>query len=80
MPRYDFEIVGELEFIETIARGSGVRIRRFLSEQYGRGDWRKRKGIGLVRFSDGRINRAEIHWFEAHGVARVLQKVIREID
>jgi len=67
MPRYDFEIIGQIEAAETIARGSGVRIRHFLNQSFGRGDWRKRKGIALVRFEDGRIG-------------RVLQKVIREIE
>lgn len=80
MARYDFEIIGSFETTETIARGTGVRIRHFLNQTYGRGDWRKRKGIALVRYEDGRMGHAEIHWFEAHGIGRVLQKVIREID
>ena len=80
MARYDFEIVGELVAVETIARGTGVRIRHFLNQTYGRGDWRKRKGIALIRYADGQMARAEIHWFEAHGIGRVLQKMIREID
>lgn len=80
MPRYDFEIIGQIEAAETIARGSSVRIRHFLNQSFGRGDWRKRKGIALVRYEDGRMGRAEIHWFEAHGIGRVLQKVIREIE
>ncbi len=80
MARYDFEIVGELVAVETIAWGTGVRIRHFLNQIYGRGDWRKRKGIALIRYADGQMARAEINWFEAHGMGRVLQKVIREID
>jgi len=80
MARYDFEIIGNFEVAETIARGTSVRIRHFLNRTYGRGDWRKRKGIALVRYADGQVVRAEIHWFEAHGIGRVLQKLIREID
>jgi len=80
MARYDFELIGELENVETIARGTGVRIRHFLNQQYGRGDWRKRKGVGLVRYADGKVGRSEIHWFEAHGIGRVMQKVIREVE
>jgi hypothetical protein len=80
MARYDFEIIGEMEGVETIARGTGVRIRHFLNQTYGRGAWRKRKGVALVRYANGQMNRAEVHWFEAHGIGRVLQKVIREID
>ena len=69
-----------MEAVETIARGTGVRIRHFLNQTYGRGDWRKRKGIALVRYEDGRMSRVEVHWFEAHGIGRVLQKVVKEID
>lgn len=36
MARYDFEIIGEMEAVETIARGTGVRIRHFLNQTYGR--------------------------------------------
>jgi len=28
------------------------------------------KGIAEVRLSDGAITRAEIHWFEAHGIGK----------
>ena len=69
-----------MESVETIARGTGVRIRHFLNRTYGRGKWRKRKGIAWVRYDDGQMGRAEVHWFEAHGIGRVLQKVIREIE
>jgi len=29
-------------------------------------DGESRKGVATVRFSDGRIRLAEVHWFEAH--------------
>jgi len=38
----DFEIVGEITQIETIARGGGVRDYARLRRQYGQGRWRKR--------------------------------------
>jgi hypothetical protein len=41
----DFELVGEIAQIETIASGSGVRDRARLRRHYGLGRWRKLKGI-----------------------------------
>ena len=37
---------------------------------YGRGRWRKRKGIARVRLADGTITPAEVHWYEAAGIGR----------
>jgi hypothetical protein len=37
------------------------------------------KGRAIVRYSDGRVTEAEIHWFQAHGIGRVLEKSIRDI-
>ena len=66
----DFEILGELTGIVTIASGTGVRDRARLRRTYGKGRWRKRKGIATVRLPDRRIRLAEIHWYEAHGIGR----------
>jgi hypothetical protein len=66
----DFEIIGEITNIETIAAGTGVRDRARLRRQYGRGRWRKLKGIARVRLKSGRIRLAEIHWYEAHGIGK----------
>lgn len=66
----DFEIVGEITQIQTIARGSSVRHRARLRRQYGRGRWRKLKGMAYVRLIDGSVRLAEIHWYEAHGIGR----------
>jgi hypothetical protein len=41
-----------------------------LERTYGKGRWRKMKGITTVRLADSTICDAEIHWFEAHGVGR----------
>ena len=43
--RMDFEIIGEITEIETIARGKGLRNRARLQRQYGEGRWRKLKGV-----------------------------------
>jgi hypothetical protein len=51
----DFEIVGEITSMETIASGSGVRERARLRRQYGQGRWRKRKGVARVRLVDGTL-------------------------
>jgi hypothetical protein len=75
----EFEIVGEIKDIETIATGRGVYIRRYLERVYGKGRWRKRKGRATVKIGDGTICDAEIHWFEAHGVGRKDFKIKRVI-
>ena len=63
-----FEIVGTISDIETIAAGPGVRIRSLLRKRYGGRRWRKLKGTATVRLSDDTIRKAEVHWFEAHGI------------
>jgi hypothetical protein len=66
----DFEIVGEITDIESIAAGRSIRQLPRLRKQYGVGRWRKLKGVALVRLKDGAIRTAEIHWYEAHGIGR----------
>jgi hypothetical protein len=75
----ELEILSEIENIEAIATGRGVHIRRYLDRVYGVGRWRKMKGIATVRLMEGTICRAEIHWFEAHGIGRKDFKVKRII-
>ena len=50
--------------------GRGVRDRARLRKQYGKGRWRKLKGVAHVRLADGATRLAEIHWYEAHGVGK----------
>ena len=73
----EFEILGEIRDIETIATGRGVYIRRYLERTYGKGRWRKRKGRATVQLADGTVCGAEVHWFEAHGVGRKDFKIKR---
>lgn len=75
----EFEFLGEIKDIETIATGRGVYIRRYLDRTYGKGRWRKRKGRATVRLVDGTVGEAEIHWFEAHGIGRKDFKIKRII-
>lgn len=65
-----FEILGEISQIETIATASGIREIARLRKIYGRGRWRKRKGIARVRLGDGSTHIAEVHWYEATGIGR----------
>ncbi len=74
-----FEIIGDIREIEAIAEGRGVYIRRYLERTYGKGRWRKMKGIGTVELADATICEAEIHWFEAHGIGRKDFKIKRMI-
>jgi len=73
----EFEILSKLRHTETIAVGRGVYIRNYLTRTYGKGRWRKMKGIATVKLADGTICEAEIHWFEAHGIGRKDFKIKR---
>lgn len=75
-----FEIVGSLRRIETIARGEGIRDLVFLEERFGRGDWRKLKGLATVLLEDGTMHEAEIHWYEAEGIGQRWVKIKRFIE
>ena len=75
----EFTILGEIRDIETIAVGRGVYIRRWLERNYGKGRWRKMKGIATVQLADGVFCEAEIHRYEAHGVGRKEFKTKRVI-
>jgi len=75
-----FEVIGEISEIETIAVGRKVRRRALLRKRYGAGRWRKLKGVATVRLADGRLRRAEIHWYEAHGIGRKGFKIKRFLD
>ncbi len=65
-----FEIVGEIEQIETIATGRSIRVLTLLNKKYGKGRWRKRKGVATIKLKDGSFHLAEIHWYEAHGIGK----------
>jgi hypothetical protein len=75
-----FEIIGDITDIEPIALGSAIREVARLRKQYGRGRWRKLKGIALIRLANGRIRRAELHWYEAHGIGKREIKRKRYMD
>lgn len=75
-----FEIVGLISDVETFAAGSAIREIVRLRKFYGRGRWRKRKGVATVRLRDGTLRLAEIHWYEATGIGRKEFKIKRYLD
>ena len=75
-----FEIEGEISHLEVIAAGPGVRVRSYLRKMYGRGRWRKLKGIAAVRVPSGALRKAELHWYEAHGIGRRAMKIKHFLD
>ena len=76
----DFEIIGEIQDIETIAVGSHIHALSYLQKVYGRGRWRKLKGVAQVRLPNDRIQRVELHCYEAHGIGRKDMKIKRYLD
>lgn len=76
----DFEIISEISETATIAVGSGIRDLRRLQRFYGKGRWRKLKGVALVRLPNGAIRKAELHWYEAHGIGKKEIKRKRYLD
>jgi hypothetical protein len=78
--RPDFEVIGTIDEIQTIATGSGIREITRLRKAFGAGRWRKLKGVAYVRFEDGTIHRVELHWYEAHGIGRKKLKIKEYLD
>ena len=76
----DFELVGDITDIETIATGGGIRELPRLRRLFGKGRWRKMKGIARIRLRDGRVRVAELHWYEAHGIGKKEFKRKKYID
>lgn len=75
-----FEIISEITDVEIIAVGNAIREIARLRKQYGQGRWRKLKGTALIRLSNGRIHRAELHWYEAHSIGKKEFKRKRYLD
>ena len=75
-----FEIIGEIEEIENIAIGGRIRDIMRLQRQFGPARWRKLKGFGMVKLQRGNVRKAELHWYEAHGIGRKKMKIKRFLD
>ena len=76
----EFDLVGAITDVETIAAGRGIRDLARLRRLYGKGYWRTMKGTARVRLRSGRIRLAEIHWYEAHGIGKKELKRKRYLD
>ena len=72
-----FEIIGSISGTEMMAAGSSIREIGRLRKVYGRGRWRKLKGVATIRLQDGTIQKAEVHWYEAHGIGPKEHKIKR---
>ena len=75
-----FEIIGNIERQETFATGKGIRELSRLQKIYGKGKWRKRKGVAQVKLANGSIVLAELHWYEATGIGKKEFKIKRYLD
>ena len=69
------DVVGKIDQIQLIAVGRQIRELDRLKRIFGPGRWRKLKGFATVRLPDGKLHRAEVHWYEAHGIGRVELKI-----
>ena len=76
----NFEIISEITDIEAIAIGNKIRDVVRLRRMYGKGRWRKLKGVAKVRLRSGRIRLAELHWYQAHGIGKREMKRKRYLD
>jgi hypothetical protein len=75
-----FDIIGHIVNIETIAVGGRIREIMRLRKQFGAGRWRKLKGIARLRLASGKVRKAEVHWYEAHGIGRRKMKIKRFLE
>ena len=75
-----FRIIEPITAVEIIAVGKQIRDLEYLQQTYGKGRWRKLKGVALIELSNGRIRLAELHWNEAHGIGKVDLKRKRFVD
>jgi len=75
-----FSIISDVTDIEVIAIGKSIRDLPRLRKLYGDGRWRKMKGIATIQLKNGRVRKAEIHWYEAHGIGRKEYKRKRYLE
>lgn len=63
--------------VAVIAFGRRLRDLKKIQKAFGKGRWRKLKGEALVELQGGELVRAELHWYEAHGIGRRDMKIKR---
>ena len=69
------KITGAIANIQTITEGHGIRELGILRQTDGDGNWKKKKGVTMVELDTGHVAKAEVHWYEAHGIGKVKLKV-----
>ena len=74
-----FEILSEILEIQIIAIENRIREIEKLRKKYGQARWRKLKGVATIRLNNGDIVKAELHWYEAHGLGKKDIKIKRII-
>ena len=75
-----FQIVTPIEQIEIIAVGGNIHDIMRLQKRFGVGRWRKLKGVAYVLLERGERRKAELHWYEAHGIGKRKMKIKRFLD
>ena len=75
-----FKIRGKIYSIQIIAIENSIREIGRLRKIYGKGRWRKLKGIANIILSNCEICKAEIHWYESHGIGRKEFKIKRILE
>ena len=73
MPQH-FTVIGKITNIEVIAAGAEIKTLPRLIKEFGKGSWKKYKGVAMIRFENGSTRTAEIHWYEAHGIGKKRMK------
>jgi hypothetical protein len=58
-----FKIIGKINEVEIIAAGKSIRDLGRLRREYGKGRWRKLKGVATVQLVGGTIRFAAVHWY-----------------
>jgi hypothetical protein len=76
----EYKLVEEPSEVDLVARGRTIREIRLLRRKYGGRNWRKLKGVARVELPSGAVRKAEVHWYECHGVGRRMMKVKRLLD
>ncbi|NUM43237.1 MAG: hypothetical protein HUU38_00910 [Anaerolineales bacterium] len=75
----NFEIIGPITDIESVAMGNTDEAKR-VRKKYGERDWNKFTGNAMIRLQNGRIRKAEIHWYESDGAGPKEFKRKRYLD
>ncbi|MGB5622369.1 MAG: hypothetical protein WBN65_07745 [Gammaproteobacteria bacterium] len=55
-----FNVIGRIEKQQTFATGKAIRELPRRRKIYGRGSWRKRKGIARIGLEDGSVRLLEV--------------------